>query len=266
MEAHAFTAEDMGEPRLLRVGGGEAVVFSRRCPDGEGPNQDAAAVVSVGAYRGVLLVADGLGGRPEGAAAAARAVRCLEAALLRAAGAADDLRGAILDGVEQANQAVMELGAGAGTTLAIAECEGRTLRPYHVGDSAIWIVGQRGRVKLQTISHSPVGYALESGLLDEQQALHHDERHVISNVVGGPDMRIEVGSRLPLAARDTVLLGTDGVFDNLAADEIVEIVRKGPLQGAARSLAETCARRMSAPEAGRPSKPDDHTFIVFRPG
>jgi serine/threonine protein phosphatase PrpC len=265
MEAHAFTAEDMGEPRRLRVGGGEAVVLSRRCPGGSGPNQDAAAVVSVGAYRGVLLVADGLGGRPEGAAAAARAVRCLQEAL-RAAGSAEDLRGAILDGVEAANQAVMELGVGAGTTLAIAECEGRTLRPYHVGDSAIWVVGQRGRLKLQTISHSPVGYALESGLLDEEEALHHDERHVISNVVGGADMRIEVGSRLPLAARDTVLLGTDGLFDNLAAGEIVEIVRKGPLAGAARSLAQTCARRMSAPAEGRPSKPDDHTFIVFRPG
>ena len=79
----------------------------------------------------------------------------------------------------------------------------------------ILAIGQKGKIKLQTISHSPVGLAVESGHLDESEAMHHEQRHVVSNVVGDQTMRIEVGAKLMLAPRDTVLLSTDGLFDNL---------------------------------------------------
>jgi serine/threonine protein phosphatase PrpC len=146
----------------------------------------------------------------------------------------------------------------------VAEIAGATLRTYHVGDSAILVVGQRGKVKLQTVAHSPVGYAVESGLMGEQEAMHHDERHLISNAVGAADMRIEIGSPLRLAARDTVLLATDGLFDNLEIGEIVEGIRVKPLRVVAEGLAQRVAERMRAPSAGEPSKPDDVTFILFR--
>jgi serine/threonine protein phosphatase PrpC len=146
----------------------------------------------------------------------------------------------------------------------VAEIAGNTLRPYHVGDSAMLVVGQRGKVKLQTVSHSPVGYALESGLLEEKEALHHDERHLISNMVGSADMRIEVGSPIRLALRDTVLLATDGLLDNLTLQEIADGIRTGPLAASAQNLARTCLRRMREPEADHPSKPDDVTFLLFR--
>ena len=113
----------------------------------------------------------------------------------------------------------------------------------------------------------PVGVDLvvvQSGLLDEQEALHHDERHIVSNVVGAVDMRIEIGPEVELARRDTLLLATDGLLDNLTPEEIVEMVRKGPLGPAARRLAAVARARMERPEGGRPSKPDDLTFVLFR--
>ena len=176
------------------------------------------------------------------------------------------LRAAILNGIENANRAVSELGVGAATTLAVAEIRHRSVRPYHVGDSMILLVGQRGKIKLQTISHSPVGYALESGMLDETEAMHHAQRHVVSNVIGTPDMRIEVGSTVEMARYDTLLLASDGLFDNLHTDEIVERVRKGPLERVMCILVEDCHRRMHAPQSGQPSKPDDLTFAAFRLG
>ncbi len=133
-----------------------------------------------------------------------------------------------------------------------------------MGDSEIVVVGQRGRLKLQTVSHSPVGYAVEAGMLDGEEALHHDERHLVSNLVGSAEMRIEVGSPLALAPRDTVLLGTDGLFDNLVFYEIVEAIRVGPLERAAQELAEAALKRMQEPVEGQPSKPDDLTFILYR--
>ena len=175
-----------------------------------------------------------------------------------------DLRTAILDGFEQANRSVTGLGGGAATTLAALEINDSTIRPYHVGDSAIMVVGRRGRLRLLTVSHSPVGYAVEAGLLDEREAIHHEDRHLVSNIVGTQEMRIEIGRTLRLNPLDSVLLSSDGLFDNLHTAEIVEIIRKGPLAVAAERLVENCRRRMQEPQPDHPSHPDDLTFLIYR--
>ena len=95
--------------------------------------------------------------------------------------------------------------------------------------------------------------------------MHHEERHIVSNVLGSPDMRIEMGSRRELAARDTVVLASDGLLDNLHTDEVVELARRGDPVDAARSLVEAARRRMMEPIEGAPSKPDDLTLALFRP-
>ena len=73
-------------------------------------------------------------------------------------------------------------------------------------------------------------------MLDEDEAMYHAERHLISSMVGMADMRVEVGPVVKLALRDTLVVGSDGLFDNLFVREIVELVRKGPLQKAGRQL------------------------------
>ena len=264
MDAQLFFQADMPHGEFYPLARGQVAVFSARSSDKETPNEDAAAVISVNGEAGILVVADGLGGSPAGEQASCLAVGDLIASIREAPSDEPSLRAAILNGMENANRAVSELGIGAATTLAIAEIRDRTVRPYHVGDSMILVVGQRGKIKLQTISHSPVGYALESGLLDETEAMHHEERHVVSNIIGTPDMRIEVGSTVKMARYDTLLLASDGLFDNLHTDEIVQRIRKGPLERVMRTLVEDCRRRMHTPEEGQPSKPDDLTFIAYR--
>jgi len=218
---------DMSEPETHRLAGGHAAVFSARSPGRQTPNEDAAALLPIDPGSAVLAVADGLGGESAGEEAAALAVRCLADALEPSVRSRSLLRDAILNGFERANREVRRLPGAAATTLAVVEIQEDLVRPYHVGDSAILLMGQRGRIKLRTVSHSPVGFAVEAGLLDEADALQHDDRHLVSNVLGGPDMRIEVGSVLHLAARDTLLLASDGLADNLHTAEIVECVRKG---------------------------------------
>jgi serine/threonine protein phosphatase PrpC len=166
--------------------------------------------------------------------------------------------------METANSQVCELGTGAATTMAVLEIGGDLIRPYHVGDSAILVVGNRGRVKMHTMAHSPVGYAVQAGVLDEQEAIFHEDRHLVSNFIGDREAHIEVGSPRKLNQRDTVVMGSDGLFDNLQVSEIAEIVRKGPILDAATRLAETATRRMANLEPDLPSKPDDLTFVLFR--
>lgn len=262
--ARILTEADMCEGELLPFARGEVALYSARSPEKEGKNEDAAALILIDSEQGVLAVADGVGGQAGGESAAETALRRLEKAVDAADLPTRTLRGAILDGVEDGNEAVRGRGIGAATTLVVAEIAGNTLRPYHVGDSAMLVVGQRGKIKLQTVSHSPVGYALESGLLEEEEALHHDQRHLISNMVGSAEMRIEVGSPIRLAPRDTALLATDGLLDNLSLQEIVDGIRTGPLARVVQNLARTCGQRMREPEGDHPSKPDDATFLLFR--
>ena len=246
---------------------GEVSVRSLRSPDKTTPNEDAAAVIQVGADSLVLAVADGVGGTPAGREASNAAVRTLCRVLGEPrASEPSPLRPVILDAVEEANKAVLEIARGAATTLVIAELVGKRLRSYHVGDSELVTVGQRGRVKARVVPHSPTGFAVEAGLLDQDEAVQHDQRHVLFNVIGTQDMRVEIGPALDLAPHDTVLLASDGLFDNLFFDEIVELVRMGPLAPAADRLVAAARERMSAAGAdGRPCKPDDLTIILFRP-
>jgi len=101
--------------------------------------------------------------------------------------------------------------------------------------------------------------------MDEGDAFHHEERSVVSNVVGANDMRIEIGPSVRLSPRDTLVLASDGLADNLFVDEIVQMTRVGSLPKVAEILVGTSHSRMREKPPGRPSHPDDLTFIVFRP-
>jgi serine/threonine protein phosphatase PrpC len=254
------------EMAALPVCGGVSVLWSRRCPTKATPNEDAAVALVVDDQTAVLAVADGVGGFRSGDVAAKVAVESLETALRAEASTLPAVRAAILNGIEQANQRILDLGIGAATTLAVLEINRRHVRPYHVGDSVILIFGARGKIKWQTTMHSPVGFAVEAGVLDAREALHHEDRHLVSNVVGSNDMRIEIGPSIRLAARDTVLLASDGLIDNLTVDEIVALLRGGSLDESIRRVSDAVRQRMLSPEPGHPSKPDDATILAFRPG
>jgi len=254
--------ETSGEGRL---GEGVCAWYAAPAPERETFSEDGALVLPLDAMRAVLAVADGVGGQAAGALAAEMTLETIRSAVTGAVTGSESVRGTLLNGIETANQLVANLGLGAGTTLAAVEIDGRSVRTYHIGDSQIVIVGQRGRVRLETMAHSPVGYAVGAGLLCAKEAIHHEDRHLVSNILGVADMRIEIGSPLLLKPRDTVLLASDGLFDNMHLAEIVEAIRKGPLSKAVQSLATTCRQRMNHPKDGQPSKEDDLTILLYRP-
>lgn len=263
-QAELYLDEDMAKVRLYELAIGSAAVMSTRCPHKTTSNEDAAALIELDHETAVLVVADGVGGERAGAQASALTVETLQNALLGAVADGDSWRTAILNGIETANRKVLDLGIGAATTLALVELQNHIVRHYHVGDSAVLVTGNHGKIKLQTTAHSPVGFAVESGMLKEIEAMHHEDRHLVSNVVGLPDMRVELGSAVTMAPRDTLLIASDGLCDNLHTKEIVEYIRKGSLKKAAQTMTQTAKRRMTEPRGNEPSKPDDMTFILFR--
>jgi serine/threonine protein phosphatase PrpC len=77
-------------------------------------------------------------------------------------------------------------------------------------------------------------------------------------------MRIDVGAGVELRPRDTVLVASDGLTDNVHLDEIVEEVRKGGLAESAAAVVKLAEERMCGTVSGQPSKPDDLSLILFR--
>lgn len=254
---------DLEAPHSNTFLGGQVAWYSHRSPDKTSENEDSLALLPLNLSTGILVVADGLGGHVNGAAASRTVVETLGSAIQVAE--PEELRSSILNAIELANQHILQSLPGAATTLAVVELCGRQIRTYHAGDSIILVVGQRGKRKYMSMVHSPVGYAVESGMLDENEAVHHEARHIVSNVVGTPEMSIEMGAGIELAARDTLLIASDGLPDNLYLEEIINTIRCGPLESCARSLVEQAHRRMLSEDSSRPHHPDDLSFILYRP-
>jgi serine/threonine protein phosphatase PrpC len=249
-----FIGKEMQGPVCVPLADGLACVFTAPRSGRETANEDSVALIPGEGGSAVLAVADGLGGLPAGSLASGLALQQLADSVAGRSG--EDQREAVLTGIEAANTAVIADGQGGGTTLAVVSIDNDTMRAYCAGDSMVMVY--------QSVAHSPVGYAQRSGMLDEDEAMFHDERHLVSNIVGTMEMHVEVGPIVELALHDTVVVGSDGLFDNLFIDEIVERVRSGPLEAAARRLLEICLERMASAEEGHPHKPDDLSFILYR--
>lgn len=262
-DARLFLGEAEAEGADLDMPQGQVSVRSYCSPTKTTGNEDSAAVIPFGRDGLVLAVADGVGGGPGGQEASNVAVCTLHEILSATEPSPDNLRTAIVDALEEANRRVLELGRGAATTLVVGEVMSGQVRSYHVGDSELLSVGQRGRIKLRVTPHSPTGFAVEAGLLDANEAVEHDARHLLFNVIGAADMRIEIGAPTRLDRLDTVLLSSDGLLDNLFIDEIVARIRAGKLPRAADRLAQLALERMLGSRSG-PSKPDDFTVILYR--
>jgi len=246
------------------LGGGTVVAYSDRSPDRETENEDTVAAIPYGPEAVVLVVADGVGGLPGGKRASETAVKILADSLHVARTETLLLRTAILDGIEAANKSVLDIGNGSATTMTVVTIEGLVARTYQVGDSEAIIVGQRGLIKSQTMVHSPTGFAVEAGFLDKREALHHEERHLLSNFVGTNDMRIDIGPAVQLRPRDTVLLASDGLTDNIQIDDVIDIMRTGPMAKSMESMIRLAHHRMINESKLQPSKPDDLSIILFR--
>ncbi|MEQ8289974.1 MAG: serine/threonine-protein phosphatase [Gammaproteobacteria bacterium] len=256
-EGHADEASPLTLPH------GEVVYFSTRSPVKETPNEDAIGVIPVNEQTTVLVVADGMGGMPAGEQAARIIVETMVDTMEQKP-EEQLMRDAILTGIDAANSNIKDLRNGAGSTVSVVEVSGSQMRSYHAGDSLILLTSSHGNIKYLSMSHSPIGYALECGAIDQVPAMMHDERNLISNYVGMQEMFIHIGPIIDMAPQDTVIVASDALSDNLYEQEISEYIRKGPLLESVNEMIEACEDNMLNMVPDRRCHPDDFSFICFR--
>lgn len=170
--------------------------------------------------RGVLAVADGLGGHAAGDVASMVAITSLDEAPLTAQSSEQDLRSAVAAAHQAVLAAAEEPGrAGMGTTLVLAVVGEGSARILHVGDSRAYLLHPDGPVEALTRDHGMHGY------LTQALGLDRDVEPDVTEVET-PD-----GSRL--------LLCTDGLTNMVDDDALADLLGRGDAQQACDALVET---------------------------
>lgn len=185
-------------------------------------NEDA---IRVNERTGLLVVADGMGGRAAGDVASRIVVDVMESSV---AGSGESLVPSML----AANEAVLLAARdgrgvpGMGSTCVACRPTGAGVEVAWVGDSRIYRV-RRGRSERLTHDHSYVQTLIDAGLLTPGDADNHPERHVLSACVGSESLREpDVGHAVyPVTAGDRILLCSDGLTGELPDDTIATMVQ-----------------------------------------
>lgn len=192
----------------------------------------------------LLVLADGLGGHPEGEKAAEIAVReftqrFVAAARPRLADVKDFLEGC----VDAANRAIMDYAAeqqmldNPRTTVVAAVLQDGQLHAVHVGDSRLYLA-RGGRLLARTRDHS---YQEQAELF--KNAAVNVNRSVLFTCLGTPSRPIfDLMSPVPLHEEDRVLLCSDGLWGVMSDDDVAGGLHGMPLKESVTLLAETALR------------------------
>ncbi|MCB2174684.1 MAG: protein phosphatase 2C domain-containing protein [Actinomycetales bacterium] len=198
------------------------------------------------AYPPLFVVADGMGGHDAGEVASRIAVEEAGQLAGRPEVTADDVH-TIVRAISARVRAVVPDGRTVGTTFAgvgIARHEGGSYwLVFNIGDSRVYRYADAGLTQI-SVDHSVVQELVDRGVIGAAEALHHPDRHVITRAIGtGPDPDPDYWL-IPAGAADRMLVCTDGLTDELADDEIAELLASSPdPQVAAERLVDAAVER-----------------------
>ena len=178
--------------------------------------------------RGLLLVADGVGGAPFGEVASRITINRSYTYLLDRfsdtwlTDPATDLNEAVYAAHQALKAAVQQVPAyrGMGTTLVIAWLSPGLdqLWTAHVGDSRAYLFSGSGLTQL-TNDHTVFNAVRQAHMLPEDPQ-RWPPRHMLSQALGSSEMIAPEVSSTELAAGDLLLLCTDGITDVLDEPEL----------------------------------------------
>lgn len=209
------------------------------------PDNEDAFLVDTG--KGILAVADGMGGHQAGEVASFLALKALAEKLKEEA--TEDPLARLLAAVHFANEVVYRSScqrpelSGMGTTLTAAWVVGSQAFLAHVGDSRAYLF-RGGQLEVLTYDHSYVGELVRSGDLTAEQARLHPHRNILTRALG-TEAEVIVDTRVVgLHTGDRLLLCTDGLLEVVKDEEIAEVLTlKTDLKEAVQSLVRLALER-----------------------
>jgi protein phosphatase len=208
-------------------------------------NEDA---VMVDADRGLVVLADGMGGYKAGEVASALAVQQIAGELTRwlqqsaATASIRDVRRAMEISVDVANRKIVDTAttdpacAGMGTTLVMAVAHGAALVIGHVGDSRAYR-WRDGKLVQLTRDHSLLQEQLDMGLISPRDAAASPNGNLVTRALGMETSVLLDVQEVPMKPGDIYLLCSDGLTDMVRDIDIAAVFKhRRPLDQLARQL------------------------------
>lgn len=182
---------------------------------------------------GLVAVADGMGGHQAGEVASSMAMRTLASGLPCMLRMGVSPEKALLDSVNKANASIHERSLlnrelkGMGTTITACLKQGSNLFIAHVGDSRAYLL-RNGNISQLTQDHSLVQELLRNGGINEEQALQHPQRNVLTRALG-TEQSVQVDlDMLRVLPGDLLLLCTDGLTRYLSREDLSSVINSAP--------------------------------------
>ena len=194
---------------------------------------------------GLFLLADGMGGHPEGEVAAQMALQTVSALFQRQArpvlkGVADFLATSLLAAHHQIIRYASDRGMldTPRTTFVAAVLQGNTATWIHCGDSRLYLV-RDGSLVTRTRDHSFVEHSdLAVSGIDKTN------RNVLFTCLGSPSRPVfDITGPMVLQQGDKILLCSDGLWGSLNDADIVYQLGQRGVAEAVPELVETALRR-----------------------
>lgn len=197
---------------------------------------------------GLIVLADGMGGHPEGAMAAQLALQTMSAYFQKTANPMVGQVPAFLSsGLMAAHHQIIRYAAEKGmldtprTTLVAAVLERGYLHWVHCGDSRLYVV-RDGELLTRTRDHSYMEQQAHRG-----QDTSNVNRNILFTCVGSPSKPVfDLSGPLQLQHGDRVLLCSDGLWGTVKDVEIVSELATQSLEQAVPELVEMALKRGGA--------------------
>ena len=200
---------------------------------------------------GILLLADGMGGHPEGEVAAQLTLQAISALYQKQAKPGiPDVTAFLNSAIMAAHRQIIKYAIEKGmldtprTTVVAAVVQDGTATWVHCGDSRLYLV-RAGQLVTRTLDHSymeqpPHGHA-------PSKAADRLNRNILFTCLGSPTKPVfDITGPIPLQQGDKILLCSDGLWGSLADADIVRQLGAKPVGQAVPDLVESALQTAGA--------------------
>src|SRR5215467_1660211 len=177
----------------------------------------------------LAIVADGMGGHEGGQVASHIAVDAIQETYANATDA--NPQQALVAALAEAHRRIQQRARedanlqGMGTTCTAFVIVGGRLFYAHVGDSRLYLL-RNGALRVLSRDHSLVARLVETGVIREEDAENHPQKHVLTAALGvAADIEPDAPAQpIFLENSDVVVICTDGLWGQITERELREIL------------------------------------------
>lgn len=200
---------------------------------------------------GILLLADGMGGHPEGEVAAQLALQAMSALYQKqATPVIDDVTAFLTSAIMAAHRHIIKYAIEKGmldtprTTVVAAVVQNGSASWVHCGDSRLYLV-RKGKLVVRTRDHSyleqpPKGHS-------PARLSEHANRNILFTCLGSPAKPMfDIAGPVALQQGDKLMLCSDGLWGTLSDDEIVSGLESGAVGECIPALVDKALQRAGA--------------------